>query len=221
MNVAVLVPYRPHPTLAPLWETIESWWHHHHAGWPVHVADSTGSWSRAEAINRAAHNAGDWEVAVIADVCVWQRPETTIRHTKHTHRYGGMTVPYEACIRLNPQGSEAFTTAAGTGEFIGWNTDRVDDVRQPHGGLSIIHRDTWNRVGGMDPRFRVWGGEDDALLVSARTLDKTRRGDGVLWQLHHEPMPRDTNQRPQRLARRYLKADGNPKKIRALIRERQ
>ena len=115
MNTVVLVPYRPHPTLAPLWETIESWWHQHHPDWPVHTADSRGSWSRAEAINTAAAAAGDWEVAIIADVCVWQRPETTIRHTKHTMRYGGMTVPYEACVRLNAEGTDKYVTAGGGG----------------------------------------------------------------------------------------------------------
>lgn len=221
MTTVVLVPYRPDPTLTGLWDVLGGWWRDHHPDWPMFVADSTGDWSRAEAINRAARDAGTWDVAVIADVCVWQRPETTIRHVTTTRLRGGMTIPYEACLRLNPTGSAAFIACRGRDNFIGWSKSRVDDVRQPHGGLTIIHRDTWDTVAGMDDRFRIWGGEDDALFASAQTLAKVRRGDGVLWQLHHPPLPRDPSRRPQLLADRYRAARGNQTAIRDLIAERR
>lgn len=219
--VAVLVPYRPNATLTPLWATLETWWRRNHPDWPLHQADSTGDWSRAEAINRAAEQAGAWTVAVIADVCVWQRAETTRRHVASVANDGGMVVPYEACIRLNKRGTKAFVDAEGRGNFIGWSTNRVDDVRQPHGGMTVIDRATWDLVGGMDPRFKVWGGEDDALYITAHTFGKVRRGDGVLWQLHHPSMPRDPNQRAQQLAERYRAARGNQTAIRGLIAERR
>lgn len=220
MKVVVLVPYRPHPDLTPLWEKLHAWWGQHHPAWPLIVADSTGDWSRAEAINTAAAQT-PWDVAVIADVCVWQRPETLRRHVDDAANSPKMVIPYEVCVRLNPDGTEAFLKADGRDNFIGWNTDRVEDVRQPHGGITVIHRETWETVGGMDPRFRVWGGEDDALVLSARTLARVRRGDGVLWQLYHRSMPRDPKRRPQELAERYRDARGDADAIRALIAERE
>lgn len=220
MRVVVLVPYRPHPDLAPLWDELHSWWGKHHPSWPLVVADSTGSWSRAEAINRAAEQQ-PWDVAVIADVCVWQRPETLRRHVDAVARSPKMVIPYEVCVRLNADGTKTFLNRGGRGNFIGWETHRVEDVRQPHGGITVIHRHTWETVGGMDPRFRIWGGEDDALVLSARTLTTVHRGDGVLWQLHHPSMPRDPKKRPQTLAERYRAAKGDPNAVRALIAERE
>lgn len=217
----ILVPYRPHADLTALWDRLNGWWQEQHPDWRMFVADSTGTWSRAEAINTAAHDAADWEVAVIADVCVWQRPETTRRHVDHATRTRGMVIPYEACVRLNRAGTKMFLNRGGRGNFIGWNTHRVEDVRQPHGGITVIHRETWETVGGMDPRFRIWGGEDDALVLSARTLTTVHRGDGVLWQLHHPSMPRDPKKRPQTLAERYRAAKGDPNAVRALIAERE
>lgn len=219
MRVVVAVPYRPHPDLDPLWDVLSDWWAEHHPAWPLTVADSTGDWSRAEAVNTALDQA--WDVAVIADVCVWQRPGALRRSVAATAEVGGMAVPYEVCVRLNAEGTEVFLDAGGFGNFIGWHTNRVEDVRQPHGGLTVIDRATWNIVGGMDPRFRVWGGEDDALYLSAKALSKVRRRDGVLWQLHHPSMPRDPNQAPQLLAQRYRVARRDPDAIRALIAERK
>jgi len=49
------------------------------------------------------------------------------------------------------------------------------------GGLFVIHRDTYLRLGGFDERFVGWGGEDDAMTV------KLRRAGVVLSEIGDEP----------------------------------
>jgi GT2 family glycosyltransferase len=49
------------------------------------------------------------------------------------------------------------------------------------GGLFVIQRDVYLRIGGFDERFRGWGGEDDAMSV------KLRRAQIPMAEIDKEP----------------------------------
>lgn len=55
------------------------------------------------------------------------------------------------------------------------------------GGLYVIRRDTYERLGGQDERFCGWGGEDDAmsLKVSALCAQIAVVRGGLAYHLHH------------------------------------
>jgi hypothetical protein len=76
--------------------------------------------------------------------------------------------------------------------------------RRPHpgppgGGIVVLSRDAYDAVGGIDPRFVGWGGED---ISFARALD-TLAGPAFrmrepMWHLWHEPQPTDLPRRGSR-----------------------
>ncbi len=55
------------------------------------------------------------------------------------------------------------------------------------GGIYVIGRDTYERLGGQDERFRGWGGEDDAMSIKVGTLltKVALLRDGVALHMNH------------------------------------
>ena len=86
-------------------------------------------------------------------------------------------------------------------------------------------------VGGMDPRFRGWGGEDVSFMRAVDTMwGKHKSTDNDVLHLWHPKIPgryQLTRQwqgqpRPEMnnlLAGRYHEATGNLEKMRALLEE--
>jgi hypothetical protein len=101
-------------------------------------------------------------------------------------------------------------------------------------------REAWEMVGGMDWRFRGWGGEDVAFMRAVDTLytkHKTTRNQVLhLWhafanapELTVKGDPnllrlwggQDSGQRNDRLANRYYAAFGDHDRMRRLVDEYQ
>jgi hypothetical protein len=54
------------------------------------------------------------------------------------------------------------------------------------GGIVVLRRDDYEAVGGIDPRFRGWGGEDISFGWALSVLVGVgHRLDGDLWHLYH------------------------------------
>ena len=66
MKVVTLVPWRGGDELREQsWDIVRPYLERF--GWRIYVGDREGPWSRGAAINAAARDAGNWDVAVIAD----------------------------------------------------------------------------------------------------------------------------------------------------------
>lgn len=67
MKVVTLVPWRGGDELREQsWDIVRPYLERF--GWRIYLGDPEGPWSRGAAINAAARDAGNWDVAVIADV---------------------------------------------------------------------------------------------------------------------------------------------------------
>lgn len=54
------------------------------------------------------------------------------------------------------------------------------------GGLYVINRSAYLRLGGQDERFVGWGGEDDAMSVKVGLLDRVAvNNSGLAYHLYH------------------------------------
>lgn len=77
--------------------------------------------------------------------------------------------------------------------------ERSDDRSGEHiplcGGIVVLRSEAYEAVGGMDPSFVGWGGEDDALSIALIRSGRTCgiRADGVAFHLAH----------PRTMASRY------------------
>ena len=93
----------------------------------------------------------------------------------------------------------------------------------PGGGIVAVNGGLWDEVGGFDPRFKGWGGEDWALGCALTTLSNSMAQirPGVIWHLFHPAQPggRVASKETDALGWRYRKAKHRPDDMRALIAE--
>ena len=85
------------------------------------------------------------------------------------------------------------------------------------GGINVLTRKTFDRVGGFDARFQGHGAEDRAFNAACETLTApTMRTLGALFHLWHPDDPTKNLAVEDALAKRYLMASGNADAMREL-----
>lgn len=148
-------------------------------GWPIFEGDSDGVWSRGPAINAASERAGDWDVAVIADADTIP-PARMDAAVAAAHISGGGIRPHDHLYRLSPSGS---IRVARDGIEALEPRHILDEY--PGGGLLVIARRAWDRVGGYSDAFVGWGHEDSFLGIQLVVHASWDRLPGEAWHLWH------------------------------------
>lgn len=174
-------------------------------GWPIFIGEPVGKiWKRAEAVNVAARNAGDWEVAFIADCDTLTDPDGIRRGVEWVKSTRGAVRPHEQRYMLDPKQSiQAVQRGVSS-------LDRAK-LKAPWagGGLDVVHRDAWDAVGSMNEAYENWGWEDSDWHVQLILKASWDRLPGVAFHLHHDatdPVPnRESRQRFAQLQHRYRK----------------
>jgi len=196
--------------LFPDWELVEGF----DAGEPYskgrHLAAAT------------AEAAGD--VLVVADADVLLAPAVLLDALAAIGGGAPWVVPYDPVYRLN----EAATCAVVDGrwspvphELSLGHLERAVRRGPAGGGVVVVRASDYRRVGGIDPAFTVWGGEDISL---GRALD-TLAGPHVrllapAWHLAHPTLrPEDGRGSPDNelLAGRYRDAMGDADAMAGLV----
>lgn len=212
MRTVVLVPWRPDD--AHLSRLAEWTLPRLAAMWPVVEGDAPDEWSRSQAINAAAADAGQWDVAIIHDVCSHVPSPQLRKAVLVARRIDGMVIPYAKCLRLNARGSMLV--------MAGRRPTSEHYERRPvanRGGVNVVTRATWEATRGFDPRFTIWGGEDEAWYQACRTLSKVTRTPGNLHALWHPSMSSTRPDHILPLLARYAAAAGDRDAMRALVGE--
>lgn len=183
---------------------------------------SQRTWAKAAAFNDAA-NAVTSDVIVLADAdCVVTHGALTQTITDAAR--DGYAVPAKTVHRLTPEATTK-VLAMDPGDDLPARMD-CEGKHQllAGGGIVAVTRDLWHQVGGFDPRFTGWGGEDFALgcALYAHTGVYPRRQPGVLHHLWHPPQGRNQRLSPanERLANRYRSVKFDRAAMVALIKER-
>ena len=178
------------------------------ADYPVTVAEGDpAAWSKGAAVDPMVQ-ACDAEVLVIADAdCVVRKAE--LRWAIAQAKSHGWASPHSKVYRLDEATSAEFRRLGrlpANPVLVRKPTNAV-----PAGGIVVIRRDAYDTVGGFDPRFVGWGGEDSALSLMLGRLVYPFAHDGEerpLWHLWHPPA--ETWNRPsmatRELARAYRRA---------------
>lgn len=229
MNVRLIVPRRAdRGERDRLWRFCSAYWRRERPGWEIVEGEHTdGPFNRSAAINTAAE--GDWDVAVIVDADTVVDAEPVERGVALAARSGDLILPFDTRCLLSRQGTRR-VLAGLSGPWDRWVAARQTpaDSYEYVSGCQIVPRSLWDAVGGFDPRFEGWGGEDDAFTAACQALTgvdpRRARLSGSAWHLWHRPSPyanhrRATYRMAKALSDRYLAAAGSEDAMRELLAE--
>lgn len=172
-----------------LWAFTKDWWSAAHPEWRIvegHHED--GPFNRSAAINTAALNAGDWDVAVIIDADVIADPEAVRAGVALARKTNQMVLGYDLRIHLNARGTKQVLSGfRGDWTKLGHREREHTAALTPCSSCVIVSRELWERTGGYDERFVGWGWEDVAFRVTCETLThhEMLKMHGTLFHLWH------------------------------------
>ena len=179
-GAVVLVPYRPDtPERIGNWKRTRAQWRN----WDLHHADSDGEgFARAQAVNRAAAAAGDWEVAIITDSdLLLDSTSQAVTACRRARKSKGYFVCYDIFYYLTEATSQLVRAGQKPRPDMAY-----EHISRIWGGVFAIHRELWDALGGFDERFKAWGGEDGDFLIRARGLEAVMdRVQGACYHMRH------------------------------------
>lgn len=237
MKLSVLIPFRDADgtrTRAHHW-MLARWQHFFpDAEFIVEPDDGLDPFNKSMAVNKAAAKAtGD--VFAILDADTWIDPKFVTMSMDLIASGIHWVVPARRSFRLKQDVSEQLmalppdtSLPALTGPE--WRV-KSEQAGYVVGFLWFVPRAGWERLGGMDERFRGWGGEDSSFTKAANVLlGVHRRLPGTVISLWHA-RPRDARhqriwhgqaqhfmQAKEDLAHRYGRAR-NAQAMRAVLSE--
>lgn len=226
LRVAVLVPRRAGiADRDRLWSFARQWWAHDHPDWSiVEGHHNAGPFNRSAAINTAARDAGDWDVAVIIDSDVLCDAGAVRAAVDMAHASNRMVLAYHERVHLTPRGTDKVLSGhRGNWKATGMVAKVLTDACS---SCVVVSRRLFDDVGGFDERFVGWGWEDVAFRVAAETISggPMVQMASTIYHLHHQTS-HENNAREHTFnankarGERYRAAHWNVDAVRALINE--
>lgn len=173
MRVVILVPRRNDGGHRDrLWDYVRAYLEAGLPDWEIYEGHhQQGPFNRSKAINTAAKDAGEWDVALIAD-------SDTISDLAALKVGAEIAAAHKLminCHDLRIMLTENATTQIldrKAGPIKGWQrrgfVERIW-YESPSSSV-IVRRDLWDRVGGFDEKFVGWGHEDSAFRYACETI---------------------------------------------------
>jgi hypothetical protein len=200
-RIVFLVPRREdHGWRDRLWTVARARWERLFPDWPVVEGHHTdGPWNRASAVNTAAAQAGDWDIGIVIDADVMVDRDQVAAAVETAQRTGRVTWAHRGWRELT---EDATKTYLGNPGLLMKPTLTIPQAHiRKENPISwsccmVVPRKAWDALGGMDERFRGWGGEDTAFAAAVQGLLGHERIEGFVWNLWHPRSPGDGRPAP-------------------------
>ncbi|KAA0101257.1 hypothetical protein CIW49_07185 [Mycolicibacterium sp. P1-18] len=186
----ILVPYRPDGGRRDqLWTFTHAWLEARHPDYAIYVgASPEGLFNRSAAINAAAVEAGDWDVAVVCDSDTVVPAAQLEEAVATAHRTGLLTSALSKVVELSRESTDLLLSGVDA-DVTRLKKDRTrtkDDMTQS--SVLAVPRSLWDAVGGFDEEFCGWGCEDNAFWLAATVFGggDPIRVQGSAFHLWHE-----------------------------------
>jgi hypothetical protein len=187
MKTVILVPYRSDGggRRDELWRFTRAWLEKHHPGWEIYEGESPdGPFNRGAAINDAARQAGDWDVAVIHDGDNIADPGTLCRAVELARDTDKCVFPFGIYLYLDEYSSQRLMTEdnwfVGPDWVVGWSV-----IPGHYSGVQALSKAAYEKVGGFI-ELTGWGHEDWIMSVLFRIFaNGTEHLQGGAYHLFH------------------------------------
>lgn len=223
-NVAVCMPWRPTPDRIAAHDRCVKYWSDN--GFQVFESDSRPDrgWLCNEARNNAVRQAmsqGKAEIVVIADADTLPDNISQVHDAIDAIRNGKADIVWAFDVYRHIPGRYVDT------EDLSRATIDKEYRHGSPGGIIVADAEKFWEIGGFDEKFErgAWGFDDEAFMLTARTLLTTARLSGVIWSFNHGVSEYVTGSRdlsdanPNKArAKLFQFADGKPDVMRALIK---
>lgn len=227
----VLVPFNPQGCewRDKAFRWVRDWWGEHFPQFQLVVGGCEGEWSKGAALADAYQWAGSGPL-ILADADLFVPPSAIVAAVSRVNAGEPWVAPHKWVYRLGDE--ETRRVYAGyLPRKKRMEGDRKTYVGPLGGGITVLSHETWLTVGGVDPLFYGWGGEDlcfgwALMTLCPHPLSGDYRVGADLFHLYHPRAnprgtlhkPRGSDESEERLAR-YRKATGRPDDMRELIAE--
>lgn len=206
-GIDLIVPFTPGLTedRDRIWAWLRRYWRRHLPGARIIIGyDSSVPFSKTAAVNAAAAKArGD--ILIILDADAYVSPELVLRcanEIRQARRRGRRLwfVPYRRCYRLSESATERVLTSSPRNPWrpddppLQTYLDHDHGTRPQYGHhymamIAILPREAFEEVGGMDPRFSGWGGEDISFMRAVDTIYVNHKTvDHAVFHLRHDTL---------------------------------
>ena len=247
-KISLLVPFRdnsPNQSRLKVWSWLLQFWKNELPDAEIVMGDDDGKpFSKTCAVNDAfKKSTGD--IIVILDADCYINPAVIIYCANEIRKARLKNealwfLPYRNLYRLTDEATQKLLDSNPTNAFQLTNTPDKNDIENSNNHsyghwfgalIQIMPREAFQFVGGMDPSFRGWGGEDVSFVRVLNTLYGTNRTtkNAVYTLSHHQIGEKLTKQwegqeKPYINSNRsikYKKAYQNKNKMELLIKEWQ
>lgn len=200
VNVSVIVPFRDEPGTPRKknWNWLKRRWKALYPGFELVIGEDDGMpFSKSAAVNDG-YLKSSGELLIVCDADSFVEPQWMAPGIDAALAKQNLVIPWCNSYRLRQEESEAILKLpAKTPEACNQaSKDAAVDFKPAPATAAmcfLIQRTAFEKVGGMDPRFRGWGSEDVAFAMACATLlEEFKIMVGEAWALWH-PRPRNRN----------------------------
>jgi|GEM_PF-4644289 len=144
--VDAIIPYKKTVSREPGFKIVKAWLEYN--GFNVIIGSCKGEWNKGKAIHNGVLKSK-------SDIIIINDADLICNFSNYSEfSYSPLIIPFDSVIKLDKSGNGLM---------------KRDYIRIA-GGCWILRREVYDDVGGVDPRFEGWGGEDWAFCVMVETL---------------------------------------------------
>jgi hypothetical protein len=185
MKIGLVIPWRPTPTrLKPL-EAVLEWYKENLPDVEIFYSDRPGEfWNASASRNDGVKKAQEahCDVVILNDADTLPEIKPLLEAIEQCQTDGMIHNPYRLCKYFDMDMSLLIYSG------IDKNILRHTYYTEANGGVWVCTPETWWSVGGMDEKFKQWGGEDTAFELAHNVIKGTKliKHDGTIYCLGHE-----------------------------------
>ncbi len=185
MKASIIIPFNGEPSRKEAASFVIRYYCEAYEYEVITCDSGEGLFSKAQAINNGAALAtGDTLILADADTII--TPEQLDKGINES-----WCIPFNRCLNLQPEDTELVIRQNPLEvPFWAYTPRKVREKWTYAGGVNIVSREALDLVGGMDPRYLGWGGEDESFCRAVSTMHKPAVIiPGDVYHLHHETDP--------------------------------